>query len=136
MSSSYTGEGWGRPTLQPQSDKPPEPYIGDVIQKMFDDFSHKNNMGTLTLGEALIGRYYRLREGTYAGRVVIKCNEHIDGSQVVRFANGMTWKRLEELWHVLCEQVYPVFSESRNTIDYSEATWYDDCGGGPRHHEW
>lgn len=108
----------------------------DVIEKMFDDFARKNADGTLTLGEALIGRYYRIREGVEAGRVVIKCNEHIDGQEVVRFAKEMTHKRLEELWNTLCEQVYPVFSESRNTIDYSEATWYDDCGAGPRHHEW
>jgi hypothetical protein len=107
---------------------------------MFDDVfreqDKKNNSGTLTLGEALIGRYYRLLDGTHAGRVVIKSRDMIDGEEIIRFANGLTWCNLEKLKDVRCEQAYPSFNSPRHTVDWSQAQWYGDSGSGPHGHNW
>ncbi len=108
--------------------------------KEIDDFcqlqSEKNSAGTLTIGEAMIGGYYRLRSGEYAGRVVIKCHDRIDDKAIVRFANGLTWCWIDGIKNILCERVIPTFSRSIHPIDYSQSTWYPDGSNTPMHHEW
>jgi len=98
--------------------------------------AEKNDAGTLTIGEAMIGGYYRLRSGEHAGRVVIKCHDQIDNQEIVRFANGLTWCWLEKIKDILCERVGPLFPASRHPIDYSQATWYPDGSDKPMHHVW
>jgi hypothetical protein len=42
--------------------------VDQQIERMFANQANKNAAGTLTVGEAMIGRYYRLLEGEYANK--------------------------------------------------------------------
>lgn len=108
----------------------------DLFENFLIEHSLKNESGTLTIGEALINHYYRLLEGEHAGRVVINSCAKIDDKPVLFFANGMTWIYREKLANVRCKMTYPIFPAGGHPIDYSKASWYDDSGGGPHHHEW
>ena len=46
---------------------------------IFTDNDDLSDAGKLTLGKALIGKFYRLLEGTHANKVVVKSNDRIDG---------------------------------------------------------
>ena len=107
-----------------------------LIDDFFNAINEKDANGTLTVGEALIGRYYRLRNGNHAGRVIIKTSAMIDGESICYFANGLIHIKTSKISDILCESVCPTFNQGRHPIDYNQATWYDDCGNGPRHHEW
>ncbi len=107
-----------------------------MFDQMLKEISNKNFAGELKVGEALINRYYRLLDGKHAGRVIIKCYDRIDGRQIIRFANGLTWAYLDDMSDMRCECTYPTFSAPVNVVDYSQATWYDDNSEGPRHHTW
>ena len=108
----------------------------DPISQMIQRQSDKNDAGTLTVGEALIGNYYRILEGKYAGRVIIKARDRIDDEEIVRFANGLTWIYMSKLKDVRCEGARPSFNAPNHTVDYSQATWYPDGSDKPMHHEW
>lgn len=108
----------------------------DVFEQFLIEHSVKDEAGILTIGEALINNYYRLLEGEHAGKVVINSCAKIDEKPVLFFARTMTWIEKEKLANVRCESVRPTFPKNRNIIDYSKASWYDDNGSGPYHHEW
>lgn len=107
------------------------------ITDFFATFNHKNDEGTLTVGDAAIHNgFYRLLEGVNAGRVIITSCARIDGQPIGLFANGMTWFFIDKLKDVRCERVHPTFNHGKQPIDYSQATWYNDNSDVPQHHEW
>ena len=106
------------------------------IDEFFRLKAERNASGQMTVGEALIGRYYRLLDGIHAGKVIIHSRETIDGKPVVRFANGLTWVEIDKISCCRCEQTYPTFSNPIHEVDYKQATWYPDGSDEPRHHEW
>lgn len=106
--------------------------------KSFEDrlqeLSERADAGTITVGEALIGRYYRLLDGEYANRVIIKARDQIDGKEIVRFANGLTWCFAEKIAAVRCESTCPTFPEARHAVNH--VWWYPDGSDKPMHEEW
>jgi hypothetical protein len=106
------------------------------IDDFFAEQDRRNAEGTLTVGDAMIGCYYRLLEGNQASRVIIKIHHKIDDEPVFEFANGLTWGYVNKYKDVRCERTYPTFSPPQHAIDYSQAQWYNDDGSGPCHHSW
>lgn len=101
------------------------------IDDFFAEQAKKNAEGTLTVGEAIFG-YYRLLEGTSAGKVIIITH----AKPIIFYANGLTWSYVEKLKDVRCERVGVSFSESYHPIDRSRATWYPDNSDEPQHYSW
>jgi hypothetical protein len=110
--------------------------VEETIRKMLEDNHEKVKNGTLTVGDVWIHNYIRLTEGEHAGRVLIKAGDRIDGKEILRFANGMTWIFEEKIKDVRCEPCNPTFSPPSGRVDYSKASWYEDSGRGPCYHEW
>jgi hypothetical protein len=108
----------------------------DDIDKMFEEAGRKNDDGTLTVGETVRFGYYRLLEGSHAGRVIVTADAKIDDERICFFANGLTWTYFEELKDVRCEETYPHFDEPIHIIDRSQATWYGDGSDIPRGYVW
>ena len=108
----------------------------DPVQEFFQNQSDMNASGTLTLGKAMIGRFYRILEGEHANRVVIKAGDNIGGQEIVRFANGFTWTFVHKLKDVRCEAVFPIFTEATHQVDFSQSTWYPDGSDQPMHYMW
>ena len=114
--------------------------MGNVPQRiddMFTEVARKNAEGTLTFGETLIFGFYRLMEGKYAGKVVIKTpNTKVDEKFVCYFANGLTWVYASDIADVRCERAYPTFNEPFHEVNRDEATWYNDESSVPQGHQW
>jgi hypothetical protein len=106
------------------------------IDDLVAEQARKNCDGTLTVGEAIIGNYYRLLEGENAGRVVIKTCASNDGKPIIFFANELTWVYVSKLKDVRCEIVRPQFSKGEQPINRSQATWYNDNSSEPQHYSW
>ena len=105
------------------------------IDNFFAEHARKDAEGKLTVGEAIFG-YYRLLEGTHAGRVIIKTCANIDGEPIIFYANGLVWNYVSKLKDVRCESVGVKFSDGIHAIDRSQATWYPDNSNEPQHYEW
>ena len=108
----------------------------DRISEIWEEQEIKNNNGTLTVGEALCGQYYRLLDGPNAGRVIIHVGRKIDDKLVVTYANSLTWDYFDNVKNVRCEITRPSFPPSINNIDRSKATWYGDNSDIPRYYNW
>ena len=108
--------------------------MSDPISEMYESNFNKSEAGTLTVGQAVIGKYYRLLDGKYANRVIINARERIDNQQVVRFANGLTWCFIEDIKDVRCELTHPTFPPAKNTVNHD--LWYYDNSDVPMHCEW
>lgn len=106
------------------------------VEQMIRDQEELNAAGELTVGVAMINGYYRLLDGPSAGRIIIKCHELMDGEEVVRFANGLTWTYVRKFISTRCERVHPSFPAPAHEPDYSQATWYNDGSDTPSHHTW
>lgn len=97
-----------------------------TIDDFFEENAKKNDNGTLTVKDALLGGYYRLREGEHAGRVIIKSSGKIDNKNICLFARNLTWVFEDKIKDILCERVSPTFSQGKHPIDRSKASWYGD----------
>lgn len=106
------------------------------IDDFFTEQANLDAAGKLTAGKAMIGCYYRLLEKEHANRVIIKAGERIDGKEVARFANSLTWIYVDSIKDVLCESTCPSFPGSRNKVDISQASWYPDNSDQKQHYIW
>ena len=66
---------------------------------ILEEVSLKEDMGTLTFGEAPINTYLELQDGPHVGRVVIKPHRfaEIDSEPITWFAREMTWIMVKDI---------------------------------------
>lgn len=96
------------------------------IDDLFADQAKKNAEGTLTIGESLINNYYRLKDGNYKDRIVIRTCAKIDDQSVCFFADSLTWIATDKIKNVRCQIVRPEFYPEQVLTEEERNAWWDD----------
>ena len=83
------------------------------LDAIYAEVSRLNDDGILTIRQAISPGYYRLRNGEYAGRIVMLVpGLTVDNKSICLFSHG-TWVYRSKIEDVLCEATSPTFSPGK-----------------------